>query len=82
MPIDGTWEAAIRVTSKSLGGAIVIDSPMTIADGAASIEIDTGDAPWEVGVFIYDIRLTNPDGDDQWSEIVELTLVNRNTPAS
>jgi len=78
--IDGTWSAALRVTKTSVGGPIIAEPTMTIAAGAATCAIDTGDAPWKPGVFYYDIRFTDPDGNDFWSEQVELTLTNRNTP--
>ena len=78
--MDSTWQAAIRVTKRTVGGATLIEPAMTIAAGKATCSIDTGDAPWFVGVFWYDIRLTDPDGNDQWSEPVRLTLEDRNTP--
>ena len=78
--MDSTWQAAIRVTKRTVGGATLIEPTMTIAAGKATCTIDTGDAPWFVGVFWYDIRLTDPDGNDQWSEPVRLTLEDRNTP--
>lgn len=78
--LDETWSAAIRVTLNEIGGPIILDSAMTIADGGATCSIDTGDSRWTAGTYFYDIRLTDADGNDQWSEAVRLTLENRNTP--
>jgi len=83
LPMDGTWQAACRITARALGGETVVDvTAMTLADGLASHEIDTGAAPWEVGTFVYDVRLTDPDGRDFWSDPVDVKILNRNTPSS
>ncbi len=79
--LDGTWAAACRVCA-SLGGTLVLEPAMTITGGAAVASIDTGDEPWAPGTYIYDIRLTDPDGNDYWCEPVTLILKLRNTPAS
>lgn len=80
--MDGTWQAACRIIAKTGGATILDEVAMTIADGAASLEIDTGDAPWVRGVYLYDVRLTDPDGNDAWSEKTQLTLNAGITPKS
>lgn len=80
--MDGTWSAALRITRQLLGGETVVDLPMPIVDGAAQISLDTGEEGWAPGTYIYDTRLTDPDGYDYWSEPVKLVLRNRNTPPS
>ena len=80
--MDGTWQAACRVIAKTGGATILDELAMTISDGIASLEIDTGEAPWVAGVYIYDVRITDPDGHDAWSEKVQLTLAAGITPKS
>lgn len=80
--MDGTWAAACRIIAKA-GGATVLDQmSMPIVSGGARLEIDTGDAPWAVGVYLYDVRLTDPDGYDWWTDQVQLTLTGGITPKS
>ena len=80
--LDDTWQAAMRITRSTVGGTILInpDPVMTITGGKAVCTLDTGDAPWRAGTYVYDIRITDPDGNDQWSEPVNLILENRNAP--
>jgi hypothetical protein len=77
--LDETYQAACRVT-RQVGGPSIIDPAVTIAGGLVTASIDTGDEPWRAGTYYYDIRITDPDGHDYWSEPVKLTLRNRNTP--
>lgn len=77
--IDGTWEAAIRIVRDRIGGPEIESGAMTIADNAATYSIDTGKAPWTADTYVYDIRLTDPDGNDYWCEPIELTLSDRVT---
>ena len=80
--IDGTWEAACRITADKVGGTVIAEPTMSIADNAASCTLDTGDAEWSPGTFFYDIRFTDPDGNDYWTDPVKLKILDRNTPAS
>ncbi len=81
--LDGTWSAAVRfVRGEYVGGEEVVSPEMTIAEGAATCTIDTGETAWSPGSYVYDTRFTDPDGNDYWSEPVLLVLENRNTPAS
>jgi len=80
--LDGTWQAACRITRDRIGGPVIAEPAMTIAGGAASCELDTGDAEWSPGTYYYDIRLTDPAGNDFWTAAVKLKLLDRNAPAS
>ena len=80
--LDETWTLACRVTSLRVGGTLVAEPTVTIAAGVGTASIDTGDDEWEAGNYYYDIRLTDPDGNDYWTEPVNLQLDNRNTPSS
>jgi len=80
--IDGTWLVACRFTLQALGGPTVVEPTMIIAAGVATCSIDTGDAPWLPTTYFYDIRLTDPAGNDYWTDPVTLVLRTRNTPAS
>lgn len=80
--IDETWSAACRFVSSADTATTIFQGDMTIADNAASISIDTGEAPWKAGTFFYDVRFTDPDGNDYWTESIRLTLHTRQTPAS
>lgn len=77
--MDGSWSAEMVVTTK-LGGPVFVEPPIAIVGGKAEVSIDTGDEPWAPGRYIYDVRLTDPDGHDQWTEPIVLILENRNTP--
>jgi len=76
------WQAAARVVSARIGGGTVAEPEMTIEGGTASCSIDTGAEGWAPGPYRYDVRFTDPDGNDYWSEPVKLILQNRDTPAS
>jgi len=80
--LDGTWSAACRVSKGRVGGEKLIDVPMSISGGAASCSIDTTGPEWKPGVYYYDIRLTDSDGNNYWASPVKLVLTNRNTPPS
>lgn len=80
--LDETWQAACRITRGSIGGNIVAEPAMSIADGKAGCTLDTGDEEWSPGTYYYDVRLTDPDGNDYWTEPVKLKLLDRNSPAS
>ena len=78
--LDGTWSVACRITKGRVGGPVIAEPTLTIAAGVATGSIDTGDSPWTPGTYYYDIRLTDADGNDQWSEPQQLVLNARNTP--
>ena len=81
--MDETWQAACRVCKGSRpGGQTFLEPTMTIADGVASCSLDTGDEGWSATAYTYDIRVTDPDGNDYWTETIQLVLEKRNTPAS
>jgi hypothetical protein len=79
--LDETWAAACRVV-RDKDQCVFADIPMTIADGVATGSIDTRGDEYSPGLYIYDVRLTDPNGDDFWTEQTRLTLSGRKTPAS
>lgn len=79
--MDGTWLAAARIINEKTGCEVEI-IPMTIADGGASGMIDTRADGYTPGVYLYDIRVTDPDGFDHWTERSRLTLRPRVTASS
>ena len=80
--MDGTWSAACRITRDRIGGTVVAEPAMAISGGQAVTQIDTREAGWTVGTYFYDIRITNPDGDDFWTDPIKLKLEPRNAVAS
>ena len=79
--IGAGWQAACAIKS-AYAGTPVLTATMPIASGVASLSIDTGDAEWAPGAYRYDIRLTDPAGNDYWIDTQELVLVARITGAS
>jgi hypothetical protein len=81
--LDGTYSAAYRVnTAIDASGTDIALAAMTIADGKATASIDTGATGWATGIYYYDVRITDPDGHDYWSETIKLNVVPRITAAS
>jgi hypothetical protein len=80
--VDATWTAAARFTRGFVGGDLVLDLPLPITAGVPTGSIDTGEEPWTPGNYYYDVRLTDPAGNDYWSGPVLLQLADRNTPSS
>jgi hypothetical protein len=80
--MDGTWSAACRIISKDTGATVLDEADMDIIAGTARLEIDTGNAPWAVGIYLYDVRITDPEGHDFWSAKIQLSLLEGITPKS
>lgn len=80
--LDGTWSVACRICTRRVGGPLFLDVALVIAGGVATGSIDTGDSPWLVGNYHFDVRFTDQDGNDYWSEPWLLQVQARNTPAS
>ena len=78
--IDDTWQVALRICKEGVGGETAADPTITIAGGTASGSFDT--ETLEAGVYYYDIRVTDPDGNDDWSEPIKLVIEQTNTPYS
>jgi hypothetical protein len=78
--INGSWGAACRITKDYIGGDVILNATMTIADNVASTVLDTGNDEFSYGVYYYDVRLTDEGGHDYWTEPVRLILANRNSP--
>lgn len=78
--LDETYTAVYRFTnSRETGGTQVAAGSMTIADGAATASVDTGDEGWSPGIYYYDVRITDPDGNEYVSEMIQLAICNTQT---
>jgi len=77
------YQAAARFVSARVDGGTVAEPAMIIGeDDTARCSVDTGAEGWAPGPYRYDVRFTDPDGNDYWSDAVKLVLQNRDTPAS
>jgi hypothetical protein len=76
------FSAYYKITKGKLNGQVLAEGPMDyVADtNRFEKEIDTSGANWEVGIYYYDIRITDDNDNDYWSEPVKLTLQDRNSP--
>ena len=81
VPIVAGWSAACAVI-RHADSSPMVTVPMTISGGVASSTFDTGDAPWSAGRYRYDIRITDPSGNDYWLPEQDLVLLARITSAS
>ncbi len=81
--LDGTYSASYRFTNScKTGGTEIAAGSMTISDGVATASIDTGDAGWSPGIYFYDVRITDPDGNEYVSETIQLVIsVTQTQPA-
>ena len=78
--LDGTYSAKYRFTnSREAGGTEIAAGVMTIADGVATASIDTGDEAWSPGIYYYDIRITDPDGNEYVSSMIQLVICSTQT---
>lgn len=80
--LDAGWSAACRVCSGTVGGPTVADVAMTITDSTATGAIDTAAALEHGTKYYLDVRFTDPDGRDYWSDPWVLRVKNHNTPHS
>lgn len=78
VPVDETWSFGLRICKGGIGGETFVDVPVALVDGALSGTYDTEDML--PGIYYYDIRATDPDGNDEWSDPVKLTIDPTNTP--
>ena len=79
IPMDATWSAACLFTRDFLKGEEVVSLVIDVSGGTGWIEVDTRDPEWRPGVYVYDVRVTDPDGNDNWSGENRLILKRRNT---
>ena len=79
--LDDTYQVACRVVA-AIGGPTILEPPVTISGGKATASIDTRNSVFSAGTYHFDVRITDPDGYDDWTEPVKLTLLARITPAS
>lgn len=77
--MDNSWKAAFRFTRRALGGREVAKGDMTIVDGSATASVATTGEVWKVGLYVYDVRLTDPEGNHFWSNPIQLMVEDRNT---
>jgi len=77
--LDDTYLVKYRFTDSRVPGTEFAAGTMTIADGAATATIDTGDDPWTPGIYYYDIRITDPDGHEYVSQVIELVITATQT---
>lgn len=80
--LDGTWSAVCVVTKGGVGNKVFFEPAVSIVGGAVVGEIDTGAEIWAAGTYYYDVRVTDSDGNDIWSDPVQLELETRNSPPS
>lgn len=81
-PLDETWSGSCRVCEDYINGPLVLEPVMTIENEAVVGSIDTGDEPFRNGVYFYDVRVTDSDGNDYWSFPVKLIIEPRSAPKS
>lgn len=79
IPIVSGWSAACTVCAGKIGGVAVSTIPLTIASGVAAGSLDT-DATLVIGKYYLDVRVTDPDGNNFWTDPWCLHLVHHNTP--
>lgn len=72
--LDGTYSAKYRFLTGRGTGTEIAAGTMTIADGVATASIDTGDSSWTHGLFFWDVRITDPDGHEYVTEMVQLEV--------
>ncbi|MBB5351062.1 PAS domain-containing protein [Haloferula luteola] len=82
IPMDETWRAVIGFSLTGDTSDPDFEFPMVIEDGMAMTDLDTREEPFEPGVLYYDIRYTDPEGKDRWTETTRLTLEHRQASAS
>lgn len=79
---DESWDIVCQITKKKVGGEVMANPAVSIVDGAAVMEVDTGDEGWETGRYYVDMRFSGAEGYDDWSDAVLLIVQNRNSPKS
>ena len=79
IPMGAGWSAACSVCAGKIGGVSVATIPLTIANGVAAGSLDT-DATLVVGRYYLDVRVTDPSGNNFWTDSWCLHIVHHNTP--
>lgn len=85
--LDDTYSAVYRVMTGYDGNVVAAVLPsalfevaagvMTFSEGKARANIDTNATGFAPGLFWLDVRFTDPDGNDYWSQPIRLTLYKR-----
>ena len=70
--LDSSWQIGAAISGN--GRTTPIDMEPTIVLGKVSIDFDTAELP--AGLYVMDIRFTNPQSRDQWSEMIKV-VINR-----
>jgi hypothetical protein len=69
--MDETWDVAAAIAPvTATSGEVAIAAE--VQDGKALVTHDTVDLP--AATYLIDVRLTNPESRDQWTEKIRLTL--------
>jgi hypothetical protein len=68
--LDSTWQVAAAITSTT--GTAAIDMQPWVTGGKVEIDFDT--AGLTAGLHIMDLRFTNPDSRDQFSQQVKVQI--------
>ena len=76
--VDETWSFGLRICKGGIGGETAADVSIALVDGVLTGTYDTEDLC--SGEYYYDIRATDPDGNDEWSDPVKLIVEQTNTP--
>jgi hypothetical protein len=79
IPMDETWDIDSRMIRDGVPGN-KLDLAPTIDTGKLRIDYDTVDLA--AGRYLMDIRLTNPDGVDQFSRKITVNVGDTITPPS
>lgn len=76
--LDSSWSVAAAIMPN--GQSSPIDMQPTIVLGKVSIDFDTADL--KPGTHVMDIRFTNPQSRDQWSQTIKVVIERTVTPYS
>jgi hypothetical protein len=76
--LDSSWQVAAAIMPN--GQSSPIDMQPSIVLGKVSIDFDTADL--NPGTHVMDIRFTNPQSRDQWSQTIKVVIDRTVTPYS
>jgi hypothetical protein len=76
--VDETWSFGCRICKDATGGETIADVAISLVDGIPVGSYNTDLI--EPGLYFYDTRATDSDGNDYWSCPVRLIIEQTNTP--
>jgi hypothetical protein len=76
--LDSSWLVGAAIMPN--GGNAAVDLSPSIVLGKVSIDFDTADL--KPGTHVMDIRFTNPQSRDQWSQTIKVVIDRTVTPYS